>query len=338
MQDWDYHKKQFIKLGGLIDNLTCREGSNGRGMFREGRDCTPKILCPGHLLVKTEDASLIAGKFRLKDSSGHSPEAREFIENYYQNFSWGESGKKETAKFTEEIFQMPQKAKSLLLSSSLCSDNILNCEPSLQRAFQRFIRSRAVNYKGESVLAPIWELVNHSPFERPFKTSKNGVETPAYQKNPTTHEIFHPYKKDASPLSIFFNYGFASNEPLAYSLPVKIQLSDRSLTITIKGMQRGIRMTEKSILYSKSTLSIPALPLGSISSELPTTFFYSIIQMHGMRKEKASNLIHKLQLANLDQRKKLKDHLRIDQSETAKSLIKSIDREISLIEGSLKIT
>ena len=57
-----------------------------------------------------------------------------------------------------------------------------------------------------------------------------------------------------------------------------------------------------------------------------------------MREEKALNLIHKLQLANLDQRKKLKDYLRTDQTETAKSLIKSIDREISLIEGSLQIT
>ena len=140
---------------------------------------------------------------------------------------------------------MPQKAKSLLLNSSLCSENILNCEPSLQRTFQRFIRSRAINYEGKSVLAPIWELVNHSPFEKPFKTSKNGIETPAYQTNPTTHEIVHPYKKNASPLHIFFNYGFASNEPLAYSLPVKIQLSDRSLTITIKGIQRGIRITKR---------------------------------------------------------------------------------------------
>ena len=142
---------------------------------------------------------------------------------------------------------------------------------------------------------------------------------------------------NASPLHIFFNYGFASDELLAYSLPVKIQLSDRSLTITIKGIQRGIRISENNMLTSKNTLSIPALPLGSISSKLPTTFFYSIIQKHGMRKEKASNLIHKLQLANLDQRKRLKEHLSIDQSDTVKSLIKSIDREMSLIEGSLQI-
>ena len=337
MQDWDYHKKQFIKLGGLIDNLTCREGSNGRGMFREGKDYTPKILCPEHLLLKAEDVSLIADKFRLKESSGHSPEAKEFIENYYQYFSWEESERKEIAKFTEEIFQMPQQAKNLLLSGSLCTNNILNREPSPQHTFQRFIRSRAVNYKGKSVLAPIWELVNHSPSERPFKTSKNGIETPAYPTNSTTHEIFHPYKMNASPLHIFFNYGFVSDELFAYSLPVKIQLIDRSLAIEIKGVQRGIKTTKKNMPSSKNTIAIPALPLGSVSRELPKTFFYSIIQEHGMKESKAASLFRELQLANLNQRKRLKDHLSINHSDTAKNLIKSIEREINLIEGSLQI-
>lgn len=27
MNDWNYHKNEFIKLGGIVENLTCREGA-----------------------------------------------------------------------------------------------------------------------------------------------------------------------------------------------------------------------------------------------------------------------------------------------------------------------
>ena len=112
MQDWDYQKKQFIKLGGFIDNLTCREGSNGRGMFREGKDYTPKILCPEHLLLKAEDVSLIADKFRLKESSGHSPEAKEFIEITINTFPGENQREKKLPNLQRKFFKCPNKQKT----------------------------------------------------------------------------------------------------------------------------------------------------------------------------------------------------------------------------------
>ena len=337
MNNWDYFKNEFIKLGGIADNLICRDGDNGRGIFREGNNHKPRILCPQNLLTKVEDVILVSGEFRLKEESDHTPEAREFIEDYYQNFSWGESGKEEATKFLKEIHQMPEEAKIFIVNNKLWTNGSLNCELSLQLSMQRFIGSRCVSFQSESVLAPIWELVNHSPFASCFKTSGNGVETPDYPIDRTTNEMLHAYKFKASPMSIFFNYGFASNEVFAYSFPAEIKVGDRDLTIRIGGSQAGIESTDKKILFKENALAIPALPLGSISRKLPMPFFYSIAQKYGISQSKASSLIHTLQRANLHQRNKFKSLLGVNLNDTGKALVKSIDMEIDLIEASLKI-
>ena len=117
MNDWDYHKKEFTHLGGIINNLTCREGENGRGVFRQGRPVKPKIICPPNLLTKLDDIVLVRGELRLNKNSNHSREARDFIESYYEKFSWGDTGKKEAATFLYEITQLPINAKKFLLDN-----------------------------------------------------------------------------------------------------------------------------------------------------------------------------------------------------------------------------
>lgn len=332
MNDWDYHKNEFIKLGGVVENLICRLGCNGRGMFREGKNHYPKILCPPQLLIDVKDIYLIGNNFHLKEETGHSPEEKKFIENYYQYFSWGEAGKQEITKFMKEITEIPTEAKRILVSNKICSSELLNSNPSLQLSFHKFISSRRVKYQNKAVLAPIWELVNHSPFASSLKTSQAGVETPLYPIEQTTNEIHHAYKRKGSPMSIFFNYGFSSNEVFAYALPSEIKISDTDLTIRIEGMHSGIESKDKKIIFRDKTLTIPALPLGSIAKKLPTAFFYSIVQEYGISEDKASSLIRQLQESNTDQRKRLRDLMSTNPNNTAKALIKSINRELHLIE------
>ena len=338
MDSWSYFKNEFINLGGTVENLTCRAGNNGRGIFREGNNNKPQILCPTKLLVKTKDITLIDGNFRLKHGSNYSKETREFIENYYQKFSWGESDIKETRKFHEEMLELPQEAKAFLTENKLYSINLLECNSSQKLSLQRFINSRSVSFQNKTVLAPVWELVNHSPFASGFKTSKNGLETPFYPTGNETTEIVFAYKIRASPMSMFFHYGFASDEIFAYSLPAEIKISDKDLTIKIEGNHRGVEASDKEISLEKNILTIPALPIGSISRQLPMAFFYSIIRKHGISKSKAYSLIKELQEANLEQRRNLKKLLGANLNDTAKALAKSIDIEIQLIKSSLKIT
>ena len=80
INDWNYHKNEFIKLGGIVENLTCREGGNGRGIFRVRNNSKSKIVCPPSLLIKIKDIKFISGKLRVKEKSGHSIQAIEFIE------------------------------------------------------------------------------------------------------------------------------------------------------------------------------------------------------------------------------------------------------------------
>ena len=335
MNNWDYFKHEFIKLGGIVDNLICRDGDNGRGLFREGHNDKPRILCPSHLLAKVDDVILVSGEFRLKAESDHTPEAREFIENYYQHFSWGESGEEEATKFLREMHQMPEKVKISLYENKLWTYDPFTPKPSPQLSLQRFIESRYVRYKNQSVLAPIWELVNHSPFASRFKVSRIGAETPNHPIDRTTNEILHAYRLKTSPMSMFFSYGFASHEFFAYSLPAEIKIGDRGLTIRIEGEQEGIESTDKKISLKQNTLTIPALPLGSTSRKLPMAFFYSITQKHGISESTTSSIVHTLQQANLAQRNKLKSQIGGHPNDTAKALVKSIDMEIGLIEDSL---
>lgn len=335
MNNWDYFKNEFIKLGGIVDNLTCRDGDNGRGLFREGNNYKPRILCPSHLLTKVDDVILVSGEFRLKAESDHTPEAREFIENYYQHFSWGESGEEEATKFLREMLQIPEEVKISLCENKLWAYDPFMSKPSLQLSLQRFIESRYVRYKNQSALAPIWELVNHSPFASRLKVSRIGAETPNHPTDRTTNEILHAYRLKTSPMDMFFSYGFASHEFFAYSLPAEIKIGDRGLTIRIEGGQEGIELTDKKISLKQNTLTIPALPLGSTSRKLPAAFFCSIAQKHGISESTTSSIIQTLQQANLAQRNKLKSQLSVCLNDTTKTLLKSIDMEIALIETSL---
>ena len=335
MNDWEYHKKEFIGLGGIIDNLVCRSGSIGRGLFREGKIQRPKIFCPSHLLINVSDATLVDGKFRLREDSKHSPQSRVFIENYYQNFSWEDSGRKEACKFLEEITKIPEKAKNFILNNNLCSDRLFSCELGLPLFFQKFVESRSVCFQKKLVLAPVWELINHRQSAKPFQVSQAGIETPACQPSNSKREIFFSYSQRVSPVRMFFNYGFSSDEVFAYSLPVEIKLSDSDLIIRIEGEHAGIESCDKRISLKKNILKIPALPVGSISKKLPAAYFYSIVQKYGLAEQKASRLMNDLQMANSEQRKHLVNHLRTDDmSDTGLSLVDAINKEIVLIGNS----
>ena len=127
MNDWDYHKKEFIKLGGIAQNIICREGSNGRGIFRERKSLKPKILCPSHLLIKAEDLALVDDKFYLRNDASYSGEVRQFIENYYQDFSWGINRREEIKIFVRAFTNTC--ASRYFLKNKLCPKNLLLHEP-----------------------------------------------------------------------------------------------------------------------------------------------------------------------------------------------------------------
>ena len=334
LQDWNYFKSEFIKLGGYVENTTCREGENGRGMFVENNCKAAKILCPPKLLAYTEDVILVSGKLCIKEESKHTQEAKEFLEAYYQNFSW-KGCIEEDKKFLNEINEMPKEAKIIISNNNLCPRQLLHCEPKADLLLDRFIGTRRVRCQKKSVLAPIWELVNHSPFAKSFKTSSNGVETTHYPIDRTDNQLFHAYTLSASPLSIFFDYGFYSDEVVAYSIPLEMRSRNLSLVIRVKGETRGIEKKNQNITLEDNTLTIPGLPVGSISRELPIKFLSSITQKHGISVSESLTLIRKIQQHNLDQRKKLEDILSFSPNSTTKTLIKSINREIKLIENTI---
>ena len=88
---------------------------------------------------------------------------------------------------------LEEPIKRQLLSSGFVDDNLLVYREDDDCLLKRFVSERAVNFEGQSVLAPIWEFVNHSSFAAPLRITRYGVGTPPIE--PGSEEILFKYSR-----------------------------------------------------------------------------------------------------------------------------------------------
>ena len=150
-----------------------------------------KIMTPKNLLVEASNLFLDANDVRIKDKSSYSIHEIEFLEMYYNDYSWGNKGNSDTISFIRFVKSLSDSTKSQLLKYSFIEANQLINGDSQDYLLQRFISERCVNFNGSSVLAPVWEFVNHSSFAPSLRTSPYGVETPPIRPGP--EEILFKY-------------------------------------------------------------------------------------------------------------------------------------------------
>ena len=324
--------KSFAELGGVAENICQREGEYGRGIFPVDSLRRAKIMTPKNLFVNAENLILSDGVIAIKDKACYTLEETEFLESYYNNLSWGNNGNSDAAAFLTFIASLPEAIKKQLLGNGFVDSNLLASCDTGDHLLKRFISERSVSFEGQSVLAPVWEFVNHSSFVPPLRIAPYGVETPPIE--PSSEEILFKYSGKNSPISMWRKYGFACDCIVAYSVPFNIDIGGQALCISCSG-QLGLGPGEKSSFsLVGDILSIKSLPVGCISISLPQENFKSILSSAGLSADVANRLFPKIREVNLKARRDLIDSLHELGSEAKSELYRALICEIELIENS----
>ena len=324
--------EQFIELGGTAENICLRKGELGRGIFPLNSLRRAKIITPKNLLIDRGDVCVSSDEIYVKDSSRFSSKEKKFIETSY-NYAWKDGGNDCSAEFLNYVSGMPEPVKSQLLDCGFIDSASLNSCLDEKGVLKRFFDERVVRFEDKSVLAPIWDLVNHSSFAPSIRVSPYGVETPPIE--PGLEEILHKYSEKNSPIGMWKKYGFACDCIFAYSIPFNINIGGQTLAIRCAG-QLGLGLEGKtSFSINGDILSIKSLPVGCLSIGLPKENFNSILSAVGLSADVSNRLFPKIREANIKARRDLIDSLQEVGTGAKAQLYKALMYEIELIEQSL---
>ena len=324
---------KFTALGGIADNVCQRVGEYGRGVFPIDSSRMVKIMTPRNLLVNADNLCLDGNHVVIKDSRGYTAEEIAFLELYWNDYSWGNGGNSDSASFLKFIVSLEEPFKKQLLTSGFVDANLLSYREDNDCLLKRFVGERSVEFEDQSVLAPIWEFVNHSSFAAPLRITSYGVETPPME--PRSEEIFFKYGGKNSPISMWKKYGFACECVVAYSIPFNISIGNQSLSIRCAG-RLGLDPKEKtSFSIDGDVLSIKSLPVGCFSNALPRENFKSTLSSVGLSADVANRLFPKIREVNIKARRDLIDALQESGSGAKSQLYKALMYETELIENSL---
>lgn len=321
----------FRELGGVAENICIREGTLGRGIFPIEPSHSAKIITPKSLLIDRKHIGIRHNEIYIKDVSQLSAKEKLFIELNY-NYAWSGNGSIHSAEFLKYISMIPASAISQLLHCGFIDQTFADALPDEDSILQRFIDERVVSFQGNSVLASIWDLVNHSSFAAPLRITPYGVETPPIE--PGSEEILFKYSGKNSPMRMWRKYGFACSCIVAYSIPFEININNQSLKIICPG-QLGLEPKGNKCYFIKGdTLSIKSLPVGCLSIDLPFANFKSILCSVGLSVDAVRNLFPKVRESNIKARRDLLSNLQEPGLGPQAELYKALTYELELIENS----
>ena len=322
--NWDFLLSEFRRLGGIADNVCQKEGKYGRGIFPINPNLKARIFTPSKLFVKKDDIYLEDNKLRIKKDKEYNQEIRNFFNFYQDNFSWGSGGKETTELFENGLRLFNPNLKTLLKKFALVDleerhqgnwDNVIK---------NQFLNARGVKFRNSSVIAPVWELVNHKVRSLEFILNKDGISTPNYP--PTNCELRHSYS-NVSSLNRFFSYGFYSEETIIFSIPFSIIIE--GINICCKGM--SLNNDSIKIERSGNKIILEGLPIVDVNHpRLPYDYFDEIIKKIGNRNI-PQELLLKIIQNNISIRRKIIEQSQLLENEVSKTLTKLMLYEINLI-------
>ena len=281
LSDWHHFHSRFLALGGEVQNLTPRVGVRGRGLFAVDFDRPSGVFCPKQIFLNTQHLIFKqAGGITIAESAGYCPDATSFLHDYYNDWSWHGGGRNEAFSFLEGLRSLPIQIRARLIELNILSPILLN--PPLDEAslFKRYIFTRTASYEGSQILAPVWDLVNHSAFVQPFRNTSFGLHTPPRGDDP---ELLHKYSDLKSPLGMWAHYGFSCPCTVAFSCPVVLTSVHSPLIIQFLGQHysKGFNLYG-SVTSDGEVLMVPCFPIGSVSSSLPFATLAAILAPFGI--------------------------------------------------------
>ena len=324
---------EFTSLGGIADNICQRVGEYGRGVFPVDSSRMVKIMTPKNLLVKADNLCIDGDYVVIKDGSGYTAEEITFLELYWNYYSWGNGGNNDSTSFLKFIVSLEEPIKKQLLASGFVDETLLSYREDNDCLLKRFVSERSVKFEDQSVLAPVWEFVNHSSFAPPLRVTPYGVETPPME--PRSEEILFKYGEKNSPMSMWKKYGFACECVVAYSIPFNINIGNQALSVRCAGRLGFDPKEETSFSIDGDVLSIKSLPVGCLSNALPRENFKSTLSSVGLSADVANRLFPKIREVNIKARRDLINALQESGSGAKAQLYKALMYEIELIQNSL---
>ena len=327
-ETWDFLLSEFRRLGGIADNVIQKQGEYGRGIFCVDSSLKAKIFTPTKLLVKKDDIFLDNNKLRIKKDKDYSKEIRNFFNLYQDNFSWGSGGKETTLFFEKGLSLFNPNLKELIKKYALVDleerhkgtwDDVIK---------NQFLDARKVQFKNTSVIAPIWELVNHRAKSFDFIRSEEGISTPNYCNS--NCELTHVYN-NMSPLNCFFSYGFFSEETIVFSIPFVIKIQNIGTHIVCKG--EILKDDSMKIERSGNKIILEGLPIADVNH--PKLPFYYLNEIFGKigNVNNPRDILLKILKFNISIREKILDESNFVDNEVSKTLTKLMLYEINLISS-----
>jgi len=325
---WDFLLSEFRRLGGIAENICQKEGKYGRGIFPVNPNLKAKIFTPSKLLVKKNDIYLEDNKLRIKKDRNYNKEVINFFNFYQDNFSWESGGRESTELFEKGLSLFNSNLKQLIKKYALV-DIDLRHKGSWDNVIKdQFLNARVVKFRGNAVIAPIWDLVNHKVRSLDFIINRDGISTPNYP--PSEGEIRHSYAY-LSPLSCFFSYGFFSEETIVFSLPLSINIEDLGISITCKGL--SLKDDSIKIERSGNKIILDGLPIADANHPtLPYDYFSEISKRIGDINF-SKDLLMRIFEFNISIRKKILDESQSIENQVSNTLTKLMLYEINLISS-----
>lgn len=287
-EEWEEILAAFRTLGGVADNICLGRGQFGRGLFpmEPGQSC--RLYVPKSLMFPIDEIYFGGDRIGIRESASVPIREREFFERYANALSWGGGGRQELAVLIAAFDALPNEVRTLL-AAEFGMAAWLEGEPAT-RVQSQFLRSRACGIDGRDVLLPVFELANHDcgGFEW---TSEDGAEI----AGPASGEVFISYGLH-DPFSMFHRFACASREPVAFSLPMKVQIGAISLAVerSFEVVRRGDTMLPR-LADLGGGLELSFLTLGhSAFPRLPRGMFRALVKPLGVENadEEFDRILH----------------------------------------------
>ena len=300
---WDEMIEEFRALGGVADNIGQRCGSLGRGLFSVDPKKPVRIFVPENLLINVKEVVFENGVLRVKKGASVGERERSLFEYFQNEFSWGNGGKSDCEEFFDRMDTLPENVRDLLVRD-LRLAWLGALDKGDDRTQARFINSRMIAYGDGHVLMPVLELANHGVTGCSYDF-KSGVSIDGTFKD----EVLVHYGT-VDPYGAFENWGFASNEPVAFSLPATLTLSSRRLAILRQLSNKEVRGNFRiPVLDTDETkVRISYLMLGHARfPRLSKGIFYQF--MEDLGEQNAEALFDQVRRFNIQQFLKLMEAL-----------------------------
>jgi hypothetical protein len=286
---WEDLLEEFRALGGTAENVRLGHGAFGRGIFPVDSTKAVAIVIPRGLLVPVTDMIFVNGVPRVAPAATINERERAWLNRYQEEFGWGGGGGDEVMRMFEAAAALPVEVRQLLLMKYRCGP--LFAEATEELVQKRFFEMRSITYRGQPMVMPLIEMVNHGDGTR-YDLS----ETVALRGN-FPGEVLVQYS-DLDSFDYFVSWGFATQRAVAFSVALEGRVGTARLQVgpDFNATVTSERSWIPPLKMSGDVASLPFLMIGNgPAPRLPKGIFYRLMRNAGYRGfEEAFDIIHHL--------------------------------------------